>query len=90
VSAVRKGDVLPIYVYRSTEEGCEKCSEGWEELQAADAAPIQKCPRCGAAVEKVPSVFSAGKGDVLSDSNLKDHGFQKLKRNEEGGYRREV
>lgn len=81
---------MPIYVYQAVEDGCEKCTEGWEELQDADADPVERCPRCGAAVRKVPASFSAGKGDLLSKSNLKEHGFQKLKRTDEGGYRREV
>lgn len=81
---------MPIYVYRATEDGCEKCADGWEELQDADSEPLEKCPQCGAAVRKVPAAFSAGRGDRLSNSNLKDHGFQKLKRTDEGGYHREV
>ena len=87
---LRGNPAMPLYVYRAVEDGCGECAEGWEELQNADDPPLEKCPHCGAEVRKVLSAFSAGKGDLLSNSNLKDHGFQKLKRTGEGGYRREV
>jgi len=38
----------------------------------------------------MPTGFSMAKGDVLSDGNLRKHGFSKLRRTNDGGYRREV
>lgn len=81
---------MPIYVYKSTGKGCEHCSDGFEELQGFHDEALTKCPRCEGEVEKIPASFGLGKGNVLSDSNLKEHGFSKLKRNDEGGYRQEV
>ena len=81
---------MPIYVYQATGEGCEHCRAGFELLQALSEEALTQCPQCGGEVSRVPGVFSAGKGGVLSDSNLRNHGFQKLKRDDSGGYRREV
>ncbi len=81
---------MPLYVYQATGEGCEHCRDGFEALQGMSETPLERCPRCGAEVRKVPVSFSAGKGNVLSDGNLRSHGFQKLRRTDEGGYRREV
>lgn len=80
---------MPIYVYESVEDGCEECAEGFETLEDMDDTPKEECPHCGACVRRVPSSFSAGQGDVLSDSNLREHGFNKL-RNTEDGLRQEV
>ncbi len=80
---------MPIYVYQSADDGCEKCREGYEVLQGVDDDPVTECPRCGAEMRRVPSTFNAGRGDVLSDSNLRENGFKKM-RNTEDGLRREV
>lgn len=81
---------MPLYIYEAIEGGCKKCASGWEELQDASAEPLRSCPECGAEVRKVPAGFNQGRADVLSKGNLRDHGFQKLKRTDEGGYRRET
>jgi len=81
---------MPIYVYRAVEGGCEHCRDGFELLQASDDPPPKKCPRCGCKVEKVPASFRTGKGSVLTNRSLKDHGFSKLRRTDEGGYEKEV
>jgi len=81
---------MPIYLYRAVNEGCEHCRDGFEVLQGLGEEPIVRCPRCGRPVRRVPAPFATGRGDLLSDSNLRRHGFQKLRRTEEGTYRREV
>jgi putative FmdB family regulatory protein len=81
---------MPLYEYQAVENGCPKCAGGWEELQDLQAAPLERCPRCGAAVRRLPSRFSAGRSQPLSDGNLREHGFQKFTRDGEGDYRREV
>lgn len=80
---------MPIYVYQAVDDGCEKCRDGYEVLESMDEKPLSECPECGESVRRIPSTFSAGRGDVLSDSNLREHGFKKL-RNTEDGLRREV
>jgi len=47
--------------------------------------PVEVCPRCGFPVRKVVSRFSHRK-NIFAPSYLKEHGFKKLKRNDEGGY----
>ena len=81
---------MPIYVYGATGKGCEHCGAGFECMQAMSAEPLEVCPACGCKVHRVPVPFSAGKGSELTNSNLRSHGFQKLRRNDEGGYTREV
>jgi len=81
---------MPVYVYRAKADGCERCRAGFEALQQMADEPLARCPDCGAEVRRVPAGFHAGKGDVLSNSNLREHGFQKLKRTDKGGYDREV
>lgn len=80
---------MPLYVYQSDGDGCEHCREGFEVLEGMEDSPLAKCPECRYAVHRVPSSFNAGQGDVLSDSNLREHGFKKL-RNTEDGLHREV
>lgn len=80
---------MPLYVYQSDGGGCERCYEGFEVLEGMEDSPLAECPQCGDAIQRVPSSFNAGRGDVLSDSNLREHGFSKL-RNTEDGLHREV
>jgi putative FmdB family regulatory protein len=77
---------VPIYVYRSAGEGCERCRDGLEVLQEMREAPLKACPHCGRHVEKAPAGFSAGKPSVLGSCHLKEHGFKKLRRTDKGGY----
>lgn len=81
---------MPIYLYRSTSGGCEHCREGFETLQRMSEEPLERCPQCGAAVEKVPARFGTGGEVLLSDSRLREHGFQKFRRSGEDSYEREV
>lgn len=81
---------MPIYVYKAVGEGCEHCRDGVEVLHGFHDEALKECPHCGAEVEKVPASFRAGKSNVLSNSSLKEHGFTKLKRSDEGGYHKEV
>ena len=81
---------MPIYVYKAKAKGCERCRDGFEALQNMREEPLELCPHCKAEVERVPAGFHAGKGDVMSDSSLRKHGFKKLRRKDDGGYHREV
>ena len=78
---------MPIYEYKATEErSCEYCREGFEVTQRMSEAPLTECPRCGAPVSRVISAFSVGKGNILSSSNLKAHGFTRLRKVDKGTY----
>jgi len=83
---------MPTYCYqaRQREKSCTLCREGFEIKQSMKDQPLQKCPECGSPVERI--IKSVGirtsptTKTILSDSNLKKHGFKKLVR-EKGGYR---
>jgi putative FmdB family regulatory protein len=76
---------MPIYQYKAVEKGCDYCRAGFEQAQSMRDKPLETCPRCGAAVRKRPSLFSGGVA-LLSDGNLRDKGFTKLKKRGDGTY----
>ena len=49
---------MPTYVYKALGKGCEYCKDSFEVRQTLADKPIEKCPKCGAAVKKVPTTFS--------------------------------
>lgn len=83
---------MPTYVYKAKAGGCKLCRDSFERRQSMSEAPLEKCPACGAAVERVICVpfVKTGRSEksVLSDNNLKKHGFTKLINEGEGKYRR--
>ncbi|MFP4028865.1 MAG: FmdB family zinc ribbon protein [Candidatus Brocadiia bacterium] len=81
---------MPTYVYQTEEDGCDFCGDGFERLQEINEDPVEQCPKCGADVTRVPAAFHAGKGDILSNRNLQEHGFHKLRKTSDGGYEQEV
>ena len=81
---------MPVYLYKPVGEGCEHCAGGLEVFQRIDEPPLAECPRCGQHLQRVPASFSAGKGDVLSPGHLKEHGFSKLRRRDDGTYQKEL
>jgi len=46
---------MPIYIYKSTTDGCEYCKDGFEQIQTMSAKPLAKCPKCGGKVKKIPA-----------------------------------
>ncbi len=85
---------MPTYEYRATHKAtaCEYCSQGFEVVQRMSEPPLEVCPKCGAPVEKVISLFSVNTGpstkSLLSDKNIKRHGFTKLVNEGEGKFRK--
>lgn len=79
---------VPTYVYRAKAAGCELCRDTFEQKQSINDPPLEQCPKCGQPIERVICVpfVRTGRSDksILSDSNLKKHGFSKLI-NEGGG-----
>ena len=76
---------MPIYRYKSADKGCDYCSNGFETMQSIRARPLRKCPRCGGKVKKIPAPCG-GYTPMLSDSNLRDKGFTKLVKKDDGTY----
>ena len=81
---------MPIYEYAPVEDGCDHCSGGFEVFQSMEEGRLSQCPECGGAVEKKISSFGKGRDDMLSDRNLKEHGFSKLRKTNDGTYEQEV
>ncbi|TET31999.1 MAG: zinc ribbon domain-containing protein [Planctomycetota bacterium] len=84
---------MPTYGYRACgEKHCDVCEHGFELFQNISDEALDKCPMCGAPVEKVffPPHISTGTStkELLSDKNIKKHGFTKLVREEKGKYRK--
>jgi len=74
---------MPLYQYAHV-EAPGACEDPFEVL-AGHGEVLTECPRCGCAVRKVPAGFVAAR-DVLSSSNIKDKGFQRLRRRDKGVY----
>jgi putative FmdB family regulatory protein len=56
---------MPIYEYR-----CKSCRCTFEALQKPGAKPLQKCKKCGGAVEKLissPAIQFKGNGWYITD-----------------------
>lgn len=82
---------MPIYEYQASgERNCPHCKERFEVFQSMSAAPLKKCPECGASVERVFSataIHGAGStADVLSNKNLAAKGFTKYQKAGDGHY----
>ena len=76
---------MPIYKYKTTKEGCDKCKDGFEIMQSMSADPLEKCPDCGNEIQKVPALCN-GYSPFLSNSNLRDKGFTKMVKRGDGTY----
>jgi len=76
---------MPIYQYKTTEQGCDYCRDSFEEMQTMSEKPLTKCPRCGGKVKKCPSLFSGGT-PMMSNGNLRDKGFTKFQKRGDGTY----
>ena len=86
---------MPTYVYRvkPAAGGCGVCHEGFEKTQRMREAALEKCPQCGAAIERViqaPMLGNvAGKLKGPSDAAIKSAGFTKFKRSGKGNYEKQ-
>ena len=82
---------MPIYVYQAKKGGCDVCRESFEYKQSMKDDALKKCPDCGARVQRVilAPFLQTGPSDksVLSDSNLKKHGFDKLVNEGDGKFK---
>ena len=85
---------MPTYEYRAKDEAraCGYCAERFEVDQRMSDPPLERCPKCGSPVERVLSLFSVSTGpsakSLLSDKNIKRHGFTKLVNEGGGKFRR--
>ncbi len=75
---------MPIYTYRAVDENncCDTCREVYETIQSIRAEALEKCPDCGNAIVRLINasnkVRMTDQNKLLSDENIKKHGFKKL------------
>jgi putative FmdB family regulatory protein len=75
---------MPIYEYRHTGECGEGCTEYFEVEQAMRDERFAACPRCGNPVERL--IFPVGFSSPQGNAELKNLGFTKLVRRDDGVY----
>ena len=85
---------MPFYDYVATEaaRACDHCRGGFEARHGINDKPLAKCPECGAPVRRAIGVAgictrAAHTRQTLSDKNLKEKGFKKLVKQDDGRYR---
>ncbi len=85
---------MPTYEYQAVDPaaGCPRCRERFEVRQSMRDEPLTQCPECQRPVVRLISacgISTQSERGMLSDKNLKRHGFTKLV-NEGGGKFRKV
>lgn len=76
---------MPFYTYRSKNEkdSCEYCQNSFETFQLIKEDALTTCPKCANQIVRIIYPSSSVKAEkstsqLLSDDNLKKHGFKKL------------
>ena len=79
---------MPTYEYESTssKKHCKHCRGRFEVIQPISAKALTKCPECGAAIKRVPSLPRPPQTPFLSGGNLAKKGLTKLTKNCDGKY----
>lgn len=74
---------MPVYEYQHIGDPCE-LGQRFEISQSIDDEPLALCPQCGRPVKKLISLV--GVSVSKSNSELRDLGFTKLVRRDDGVY----
>ena len=74
---------MPVYEYEHTEHGCSM-GRLFEVNQSLEERPLSKCPQCGRPIKKLISLV--GVSAPKTNSELRDLGFTKLVRRDDGIY----
>lgn len=82
---------MPIYEYVAVgENSCPHCQRPFEIVQSMSDAPLERCPQCGARVQKVFSTTAihgeSRSGQILANKNLAAKGFTKYQKAGDGYY----
>jgi putative FmdB family regulatory protein len=77
---------MPIYEYGLTEghEGCDHCRGGFSIFQHIEDEKLTECPECGAPIQRL--IFAVGINTPKTNTELKDMGFTKLVKRDDGVY----
>ena len=78
-----KRRTVPVYEYEHREMACA-WGRVFEVSQSIQDAPLEKCPHCGGPVKRIISVV--GVSIPKTNAELKDLGFTKLVRRDDGVY----
>ncbi len=74
---------MPVYEYEHTSEPC-RIGKAFEVTQSIKDKPLTSCPECGQSVRKLISMV--GISVPKTNSELKDLGFTKLVKRDDGVY----
>ena len=74
---------MPLYEYEHTEQPCP-IGRVFEICQSLKERPLNKCPKCGQPIKKLISLV--GLSMPKSNSELRDLGFTKLVKRDDGIY----
>ncbi len=79
---------MPIREYQVKQgfSGCSLCNKPFERIERVGEEPLQNCPSCGCAVERIVSLPRVGASKSNFDDNAKSAGFHKLKKVSKGEY----
>lgn len=75
---------MPLYTYKAKDpnNSCDYCKDGFETFQSIREDSLEFCPECDNEIIKVMHAAVQKRDDsnktILSDDNLKKHGFKKL------------
>lgn len=77
---------MPVYEYQVVpgHDGCETCRDGFQILQGMKEDALAACPTCGAPIRKL--IFPVGIATPKTNSELKNLGFTKLVKRDQGVY----
>ena len=84
---------MPTYCYQMTgETGCDRCRDGFEVVQSIKDSALETCPHCEGPIRRVlqaPFINTRPSGKtLLTDRNLKRHGFTRLVNEGDGKIRK--
>ncbi len=77
---------MPLYEYKvkPDHDGCPHCRDGFTTEQSIKDDALTTCPKCGAPIERL--IFPVGIATPKTNAELKNLGFTKLVRRDQGVY----
>ncbi|MBI5107311.1 MAG: zinc ribbon domain-containing protein [Rhodocyclales bacterium] len=79
---------MPLYEYAPSSGHCDQCAGKFEVVQRMADDKLSQCPRCGQACERQISRVALGGKYSTSESAIKNSGFTRYQKAENGVYER--
>lgn len=79
---------MPLYEYAPLSGQCTQCAGHFEVMQRIADDKLTECPRCGQACERQVSCVALGGKYSTSESAVKNSGFTRYQKAENGVYER--